>query len=133
MILLDTNALIWADQDQVELGPRTREMLDEGLATRKLCVSAVTFWECANLSKLGRVALRMPVSQWRDAFLGAGMREILLDGGIAISAVGLGLPHKDPADRFIVATALANDALLITADQKILGWSGVLRRQDARL
>ena len=35
----------------------------------------------------------------------------------------LGLPHKDPADRFIVATALANDALLVTADQTILGLS----------
>lgn len=133
MILLDTNALIWADQDQAALGPRTRKMLDEGLAARGLTVSAVTFWECANLSKLGRVTLRLPVAQWRDEFLAEGLREIPLDGRIAISAVDLGLPHKDPADRFIVATALANDALLITADQTILGWSGPLRRQDARL
>lgn len=133
MILLDTNALIWADQDQAELGPQTRQMLDEGLAARRLSVSAVTFWECANLSRLGRVKLRLPVARWRDEFLAEGLQEIPLDGQIAISAVDLGLPRKDPADRFIVATALANDALLITADQKILAWSGPLRRQDARL
>lgn len=40
--------------------------------------------------------------------------------------------HGDPIDRIIVATALAHDAVLLTADRPILEWSGRLRRQDAR-
>jgi PIN domain nuclease of toxin-antitoxin system len=133
VILLDTNALIWADHDTSELGSRTRQMLDEGLAARALSVSAVTFWECANLCKLGRLTLRLPVAQWRDEFLAAGVREIPLDGRMALGSVDLDLPQKDPANRFIVATALAKDALLVTADERILAWTGPLRRQDARL
>ncbi|RLC13589.1 MAG: PIN domain nuclease, partial [Deltaproteobacteria bacterium] len=29
------------------------------------------------------------------------------------------LPHKDPADRFIAATAWENDLILITEDEKL--------------
>jgi len=40
--------------------------------------------------------------------------------------------HLDPIDRMIVATALVEDAVLLTADRPLLAWSGNLRRQDAR-
>jgi PIN domain nuclease of toxin-antitoxin system len=36
----------------------------------------------------------------------------------------------DPADRLIVATALAGHRLM-TADQRILGWPGRMSRLDA--
>ena len=36
------------------------------------------------------------------------------------------------SDRFIVATALSRDAILVTADEKILRWNSTLKRQDAR-
>lgn len=65
--------------------------------------------------------------------LDKGTGEIALDGAVAAAAVSLAVPYKDPADRFIVATALAKDALLVTADERILAWPGKLRRQDARL
>ena len=29
--------------------------------------------------------------------------------------------HKDPADRFLAATAIAHDLVLVTADPKLLG------------
>jgi PIN domain nuclease of toxin-antitoxin system len=67
------------------------------------------------LAARGRIAPRqLPESCWRD-WLRAGWEEF----------------HADPADRFIVATALALGATLVTADQAILGWSGPLRRQSA--
>ncbi len=49
-----------------------------------------------------------------------------------MGAVELEGMHGDPIDRIIVATALAHDAVLLTADRPILEWSGRLRRQDAR-
>jgi PIN domain nuclease of toxin-antitoxin system len=49
-----------------------------------------------------------------------------------MAAVELEDMHSDPIDRIIVATALAHDAVLLTADRPILEWSGQLRRQDAR-
>jgi PIN domain nuclease of toxin-antitoxin system len=51
---------------------------------------------------------------------------------IAMRAADLENLRRDPCDRIIVATALVEDAVLLTADQPILDWPGSLRRQDAR-
>ena len=71
--------------------------------------------------------------EFRREALAFGIREIALTGDIGIAAVMLEGLHRDPADRIIVATALANDATLITADRRLLGWAGLLKRHDARL
>jgi PIN domain nuclease of toxin-antitoxin system len=54
-----------------------------------------------------------------------------MTGAIAITAAELPDLHGDPADRFIIATALAHNATLITADRQLLAWSAALARQDA--
>jgi PIN domain nuclease of toxin-antitoxin system len=64
--------------------------------------------------------------------LAQGLREVAVDGDIALSAAELAGLHGDPADRMIVATAIANDAVLLTADDDILRWRGSARRMDAR-
>ena len=56
-----------------------------------------------------------------------GLTEFPLDGEVAIRAAGLSDIGADPADRFIVATALAGH-LLVTADRRILSWPGSLSR-----
>jgi len=61
-----------------------------------------------------------------------GVREISLSAEIALRAVDLEELHGDPMDRIIIATALAEDAVLLTADRLILDWPGKMRRQDAR-
>jgi PIN domain nuclease of toxin-antitoxin system len=38
----------------------------------------------------------------------------------------------DPLDRVIVATALVERAVLLTADQRILDWPGQVPRLDAQ-
>ena len=69
-------------------------------------------------------------SETRGLMVQAGIREIPLTGDIAILAVQLNL-HGDPADRFIVATAIAKDATLMTADETLLRWRSKLRRINA--
>ena len=54
-----------------------------------------------------------------------GLIEIPVDGEIGIRANALQDFHPDPADRIIVATAL-NGRRLVTADERILDWSGDL-------
>jgi len=56
-----------------------------------------------------------------------------VDGRIALLSCELSDFHRDPADRFIVATAIAASASLITADQKILNWQSDLERIAADL
>jgi PIN domain nuclease of toxin-antitoxin system len=61
-----------------------------------------------------------------------GVREIGLSAEIAMQASDFGNLHGDPIDRVIIATALVEDAILLTADRPILDWSGSVRRQDAQ-
>lgn len=55
-----------------------------------------------------------------------------LSAEIALLAAELDELHGDPIDHIIVATALVEDAVLLTADRSILEWNGKMRRQDAR-
>jgi len=133
LILLDTHALLWLDQDDARLGPQARTASDDALAMGTLAVSAITFWETAILDAKGRVRVHEALQVWRMSLLAQGIVEIPVDGATAIASVQLdGLPG-DPADRLIVATARLNGATLLTADRKLLDWPGDLQTADARL
>jgi len=65
-------------------------------------------------------------------FAKAILAEWPLSGAIGIGAVDLDGLHADPADRWIVATALDLGAELLTADERLLAWKGPLCCVDAR-
>ena len=75
----------------------------------------------------GKGRLRFPddVGTWRREQIDQGISEIPVDGDIGFRAADLRGFHGDPADRIIVATALAGHQL-VTADRRILEWLGAL-------
>ena len=132
MIVLDTHVLIWMDADDVALGPLARARIEQAWRAGEVAVSAISFWECAMLVKKGRVVLPLAVESWRAGMLGAGLVELALDGRIALAAAGFADLHRDPADRFIAASAAVRGAALVTADERLLAWNSDLPRLDAR-
>lgn len=105
--------------------------MEEGLRDASLAASAISFWEIAMLHEKGRMDLGQDVRAWRTRLLEDGLAEIPVDGDIAVRANELTGFHADPADRLIVATALGGHRL-VTADKRILSWSGRVSRLDAR-
>jgi PIN domain nuclease of toxin-antitoxin system len=97
-----------------------------------VAVAAISFWEAGLLAQRGRLRLPATVDRWRVALLAAGLTEIPLDGASAVRALQLAAMHDDPADRFIVATAIELRATLVTADDRLLEWRGAVERHDAR-
>lgn len=75
----------------------------------------------------GRLRFSMDVSAWVSAALERPKVELLpFSPSAAVRAAGLGAGFpEDPADRFIVATALELGAPLITSDRAIEEWGGV--------
>ena len=132
MILLDTHVLVWLTEGMPELGRWARRDADAALVAGQLAVSAITFWEVAMLSEKGRLRMRQPLRAWRSDLLEAGLVELPVTGQVGIEAADLDGLHQDPADRLIVATAALGRAILLTADERLLGWNGPLRVQDAR-
>lgn len=132
MIVLDTHVLLWMVGNHPAIGPLARRNIEEDWARGTLGVSAISFWEVALLQARGRVELPLPVTQWRQDLLAAGLTEWPVDGEVALGAAALADFHCDPADRFIAATALVRRATLVTADEAILDWPSRLSRLNAR-
>ena len=132
MILLDTHALLWLRAGDPSLGSATRAEIQQAWENDDLALSAISFWEIAVLRDRGRIQHPDDVALWRREQLGQGMVEIPVDGEIGIRAATMVDFHADPADRIIVATARGGHRL-VTADERILAWSGNLDRLDARV
>ena len=131
-VILDTNALLWLRMGSERIGPVAHRLADEALEQRSLAVSVFSFWEIALLVQKNRIDIGQPMRVWRNNVIAQGVHEIAVSGEIALMSTELdGLP-ADPADRIIVATALAREATLVTADARILDWRGTLDRHDAR-
>ena len=131
MILLDTHAAIWMANVEPMLGKTSRATIVAARDESELAISAISFWEIALLVSKRRLALHDSAAALRNQLLGTGVKELPLTGDIALMAVELKYLHGNPADRFIVATAIVHYATLITADANILKWKHALRRQDA--
>ena len=132
LFLLSTEALVWYAAGNQRLGAAARQLVESALPAGELLISAISFCEVAWLHAAGRLALPASPLTWRASILAEGVRELPVDGEVAIAAAELSDFHKDTADRLIVATALDEGAQLLTADRLILGCSGALERIDAR-
>ncbi len=79
------------------------------------------------LSRGGRLKLTVDVAEWvRNALERPKVELQPFTPAAAVRAAGLGGGFPgDPADRFIVATALEAGAALVTRDQRITDWGQV--------
>lgn len=117
--LLDTHIWLWSLCDPRLLSQRvTRELTDTG---NEIWLSPVSVWEILTLARKGRVVLEGKPESWlREALGKVPLKEASLNHEVAIRSMTLRLPHWDPADRFIAATAIAYDLTLVTADERLL-------------
>ncbi len=106
VIVHGTHALLWMDRDDPALGPTACRLIEDARRTGQVGVSANSFRETAMLAQRGHIVLPLPASEWCCELLQAGVREVALDGRIGILASQLENLHRDPADRFIMATSL---------------------------
>ena len=91
-----------------------------------LGISAISCWEVAKLVEKKRLILSIPVEEWLEkASTYPGIKIVNLSIPILVESTQLIGFHNDPADQIIVATSKVNNSKLLTADKKILDYSGV--------
>jgi len=114
-MLLDTCALIWLAMGGEQLSERAKQAIEEATA---VYVSSISAFEIAYASSRGRLELPCDSERWYDEVLNEhNLTEILLSGKIAIASTRLPMIHKDPCDRFIIATAKLESLSVVTADR----------------
>ena len=116
-LLLDTHIWIWAKSDAARIGKRAARELSN--SSNELWISPVSVWEALALMQKGRIRMEDPFLWVQRA--AEQMREAPLTNEIVRVAFSLHLPHADPADRFLAATAKVLNLTLVTADRKLLG------------
>ena len=121
MLMLDTHILVWLDQGSDFLGAKARKSIEAAYQREELVLSTVSFWEIGMLVEHRRLAFAGVLAEWRVNLLNSGLIEIPANGAISIVAAGLKNFDGDPVDRLIAATALAEKARLVTADERLLG------------
>jgi PIN domain nuclease of toxin-antitoxin system len=118
-LLLDTHIWLWSALEPVRLSKRVRVALDS--PENELWLSPMSVWETLVLARKKRVALEPSAEQWvRRALRDLPIHEAHLTHDVAISSETLKLHHDDPADRFLVATALVHGLTLVTGDRRLL-------------
>lgn len=117
-LLLDTHIWLWSFIEPERLGKRVRDELRD--PENELWLSPVSTWEALILHDKGRVYLAPNAGEW-IARNTAPFREAPLTHEIAAASQFLRLVQRDPADRFLAATAKVLDLTLVTADASLLG------------
>ena len=115
-VLCDTCALIWLATGDAKLSRVARNVIRDA---ELLCFSSISIWEIARKVKAGELEIPVSPAMFADMLVKRyGMKELPLDNAIMLRSSALPEIHKDPADRFIIATALLNDCVIVSGDRR---------------
>jgi PIN domain nuclease of toxin-antitoxin system len=118
-LLLDTHIWIWSALEPSRLSARAKAALED--RRNELWLSPISVWETLVLARKKRVILEPTPEAWvRRALDELPIREAAISHEVAIRSEGLRLGHNDPADRFLVATAIVYELTLVTADKRLV-------------
>ena len=119
-LLLDTHIWVWSLLDPGKLSPRVRGEMES--PDNELWLSPISSWELLMLIEKGRVQVDKDGVQWvTEVARASALREAPITHEVALESRVVDLPHQDPADRFLAATARVYDLTLVTSDERLLG------------
>jgi len=118
MILLDTCVLFWLECDPKRISVSAREAMQNRDVV--LHASAISAFELGLKVRRGQIHLPLPVGEWvREVCARRGIRLLPVDAALAGRSTELPPIHRDPCDRFLIATAQLADLSIATPDAHI--------------
>ncbi len=92
-----------------------------------LLLSAASLWEMAIKHAQGRKDFPQDPTAFHRTMLDFGCHELPVTGAHALATGTLPPIHKDPFDRILVAQAIVENALLLTADPLLARYPAPVR------
>ncbi len=121
-LLLDTHIFLWVVTDSRKLKAAARGAI---AAADAVHVSAASIWEIAIKVRLGK--LDGDPRQLAAAIEPSGFLELPVRAEHAAEVSRLAAHHQDPFDRLLVAQALTEPLVLLTADPLLARYSDLVR------
>lgn len=121
-LLLDTHVFIWAVTDSRKLKTAVRRSI---LAATEVHVSAASLWEIAIKARLGKIDA--DPAELAEAIDRSGFIELPVYARHAVRVAQLPPHHNDPFDRLLIAQAVSEPLLLLTADSTLAQYSDLVQ------
>ena len=125
--LLGTHTWIWWNMNPQKLSKKVKEIIGKSDLYDEMLLSAISPWEFSKLLEKKRIGISCNPEDWINVALDMPkLRIIPLSPILSYRSTVLPQPfHNDPADQIIVATARAENATLLTKDEKIHAYENV--------
>jgi PIN domain nuclease of toxin-antitoxin system len=114
--LIDTHALIWYARQDANLPPAIRTIIEQPGNT--IHVSIASFYEIAIKLNIGKLELGKPLNRFYTDVIQNGLHILPISERHLTALVQLPqvAGHRDPFDRLLIATAIAEEMTILTAD-----------------
>jgi PIN domain nuclease of toxin-antitoxin system len=119
VILLDTHVLVWLTTEPARLSKHAISAIRRASRVGGIAISAISLWELGWLASYGRLQVTGTVEAYLDE---VSSRVSVRPITAKVAALANQFPadySRDPCDRIIGATALAEGMTLVTKDTKI--------------
>jgi PIN domain nuclease of toxin-antitoxin system len=118
-LLLDTHILLWSLLEPERLSDSITRELEN--SANEIWISPITTWEIIILAEKGRVELNAePITWMKNVLNSMPFQQATVNHEVAMQSRLIKLSHQDPADRFIAASAVVYDLILVTADNYLI-------------
>ena len=118
-LLLDTHIWLWSELEPERLSPSVADAIEN--PENELWLSPISVWELIVLWQKKRVLPGEDIETWIPRALRAlPLQEAAINYEVAREVARLQITHRDPADRFLLATAKVFELTLVTADERLM-------------
>jgi PIN domain nuclease of toxin-antitoxin system len=116
--LLDTHAAFWYFAGGSELSEKAKAAIEAG--ENEIFVSIVSAWEIAIKRGLGGENTSLcSVAEFFDEVAASGFALLTLEPRHVRPVETLPYHHRDPFDRLLISTAIAEDMTFLSADENV--------------
>ena len=123
--LLDTHTALWLFEGNEKLPRRTQDIISD--AENEVYISIVSAWEVAIKVSLNKLDFDGGAAIFLSAIEANNIILLDLKGEYLKMVEKLPFIHRDPFDRLLISTALAENLTIITIDENIkkydLSWT----------
>ena len=115
MKLLDTHTFLWSLEDDTQLSPTARTLIEDG--DNDVLLSVGSLWEMAIKTSLGKLTLSQPFRTFVSEQLQVNAIGLLgLSVEHAAQVVTAPFHHRDPFDRLLLAQSLDEGIPIVGVD-----------------
>lgn len=116
--LLDTHTILWVLENDNKLSSNARHVIED---IQKDCsVSIASLFEIAIKRKIGKLELSQNIEAYTIEIVRIDIEILPISPSYleAYNQTPMNLEHRDPFDRLLIATAFAENLIVITDDHK---------------